>query len=123
MGLREQLSELIDWLGWMPTSRKLCFVIGQSLTNLTKSPNFFISARNHFEVYGWVFPDCLHSLCFKLFRCVFLFVGRIPRFQKILEVTARGLEYGYDYWGNFGLALYTMFQVFTQEPPGPEILT
>ena len=34
------------------------------------------------------------------------------------QVTARGLEYGYDYWGNFVLALYTMFQVFTQEPHG-----
>mmetsp|Transcript_7930 Transcript_7930/g.9410 ORF Transcript_7930/g.9410 Transcript_7930/m.9410 type:complete len:178 (-) Transcript_7930:72-605(-) len=35
--------------------------------------------------------------------------------QEVELVTARGLEYGYDYWGNFGLALYTMFQVFTQE--------
>ncbi|CAE7540773.1 unnamed protein product [Symbiodinium pilosum] len=30
-------------------------------------------------------------------------------------VTPRGLDYGYDYWGNFGLALYTMFQVLTTE--------
>lgn len=35
--------------------------------------------------------------------------------QEVELVTARGLEYGYDYWDNFGLALYTMFQVFTQE--------
>lgn len=35
--------------------------------------------------------------------------------QEVELVTARGLEYGYDYWGNFGLSLYTMFQVFTQE--------
>ena len=35
-------------------------------------------------------------------------------------VTPRGLDYGYDYWGNFGLALYTMFQVLTTEPPGPK---
>mmetsp|Transcript_93 Transcript_93/g.264 ORF Transcript_93/g.264 Transcript_93/m.264 type:complete len:475 (-) Transcript_93:50-1474(-) len=30
-------------------------------------------------------------------------------------ITARGLDYGYDYWGNFCLALYTMFQVLTTE--------
>ena len=61
-----------------------------------------------------------HSLCFKLQLCVFVCWSDSPEIQKIFEVTARGLEYGYDYWGNFGLALYTMFQVFTQEPPGPE---
>mmetsp|Transcript_64605 Transcript_64605/g.79026 ORF Transcript_64605/g.79026 Transcript_64605/m.79026 type:complete len:380 (+) Transcript_64605:45-1184(+) len=35
--------------------------------------------------------------------------------QEVELVTGRGLDYGYDYWGNFGLALFTMFQVFTQE--------
>ncbi|CAK9095659.1 unnamed protein product [Durusdinium trenchii] len=35
--------------------------------------------------------------------------------QEVELLTARGLDYGYDYWGNFGLALYTMFQVFTVE--------
>eukprot|EP00931_Biecheleriopsis_adriatica_P009820 TRINITY_DN110906_c0_g1_i1.p1 TRINITY_DN110906_c0_g1~~TRINITY_DN110906_c0_g1_i1.p1 ORF type:complete len:432 (-),score=94.67 TRINITY_DN110906_c0_g1_i1:261-1556(-) len=29
--------------------------------------------------------------------------------------TARGLRYGYEYWGNFGKALYTLFQVLTCE--------
>ena len=35
--------------------------------------------------------------------------------EEVALVTPRGLEYGYDYWGNFGLALYTMFQVLTTE--------
>eukprot|EP00931_Biecheleriopsis_adriatica_P059450 TRINITY_DN3556_c0_g2_i1.p1 TRINITY_DN3556_c0_g2~~TRINITY_DN3556_c0_g2_i1.p1 ORF type:complete len:448 (-),score=113.39 TRINITY_DN3556_c0_g2_i1:84-1427(-) len=30
-------------------------------------------------------------------------------------VTARNLPYGYEYWGNFGKSMYTMFQVLTTE--------
>ncbi|CAJ1362978.1 unnamed protein product [Effrenium voratum] len=35
--------------------------------------------------------------------------------EEVALMTARGLQYGYDYWGNFGLALFTVFQVLTHE--------